>query len=168
MAVTEPPRTTSNAELVRWAFDRISAHDVDALRQFWTPETYERFPDQELTGTDAIAAYFENTFRAIPDFHMEVRQVVEQGEHVFVRWTATGTHEGTFAGVGGTGKRVSVDGVDHFVIRDGKVVSNFVIYDQVQFATAIGLMPPTGSAADKAMKGAFNLRTRALGKLKRR
>jgi len=47
------------------------------------------------------------------------------------------------------------------------VVSNFVVVDQLQYARQIGMMPPDGSAADRAMKAAFNLRTKVAGKLKR-
>jgi hypothetical protein len=50
--------------------------------------------------------------------------------------------------------------MDHFVLRDGRVVSNFVVFDQLQYARAIGMMPPDASAGDKAMKAAFNARTK--------
>jgi hypothetical protein len=41
-------------------------------------------------------------------------------------------------------------------------VSNFVVYDQMQFDQQVGLMPSEGSAADRTLKGAFNTKTRAL------
>jgi len=47
-------------------------------------------------------------------------------------------------------------------VRDGNVVSNFVVYDQMQFARQIGMLPPDRSLADRAMKAAFNARTRLL------
>ena len=53
--------------------------------------------------------------------------------------TATGTHSGaSWSGVEPTGKSVAMDGIDHFVVRDGKVVSSFVVFDQTQFARAVG------------------------------
>jgi hypothetical protein len=67
-----------------------------------------------------------------------------------------------------TGKALAIDGIDHFVVRDGKIVSNFVVVDQLQYARQIGMMPPDGSAADKAMKSVFNARTKLAEKLKRR
>jgi hypothetical protein len=39
--------------------------------------------------------------------------------------------------------------------------------DQLQYAREIGMMPPDGSAADRAMKAAFNARTRLARRLKR-
>ncbi len=163
-----PPTGTSNTELVRWAFDRLNDRDIATLKQLWTPETVERFPDRTCRGADEIAAYFEGVFAALPDFHMEIVNVAEQNDDVYVHWHLTGTHSGAaWSGIEATGKRIEMDGIDHFVLRDGNVVSNFVVFDQTQFARAVGLLPPDGSAADKAMKAAFNARTKLLQRLRR-
>lgn len=168
MATTAtPPTQASNAELIRWAFDRLNANDVESLKQFWGPETVERFPDKTCRGPDEIAAYFEDALAAIPDWHIEITAIAEQGDDVFVHWHMTGTHEGALLGIEGTGKPLAIDGLDHFVVRDGTVVSNFVVFDQLQYARQIGMMPPDGSPADKAMKAAFNARTKLMERLKR-
>jgi steroid delta-isomerase-like uncharacterized protein len=164
---TAPPPTASNAELVRWAFeDCLNSRDVTPLRAFWNDDTVERFPDRTCHGADAIVAYFDEVFAALPDFHMEVRDLIGEGDHVFVHWRLTGTHRGTFSGIEATGRRLELDGMDHFVFRDGRVVSNFVVFDQMQFARALGLLPPDGSAADRAMKAAFNAKNRLTERLR--
>ena len=165
--LTTPPTQASNAELIRWAFDRLNAKDIDSLKQFWGPETVERFPDKTCRGSEEIAAYFEEAQAAIPDWKIEITSIAEQGDDVFVHWHLTGTHEGTLLGIEGTGKPLAIDGMDHFVVRDGNVVSNFVVFDQIQYARQIGMMPPDASAADKAMKAAFNARTKLMERLKR-
>jgi steroid delta-isomerase-like uncharacterized protein len=165
---TAPPTDVSNAELIRWAFDQINTHDVEPLKQFWTADTLERFPDRTCRGADEIAAYFEDTFTAVPDFKIEIKAMAEQGDDVFVQWHMTGTHKGPLMGIEPTGKPLSIDGMDHFVLHDdGTVVSNFVVIDQMQYARQIGMMPPDGSTGDKALKSAFNLRTKLAEKLKR-
>ena len=168
MTTATPPAQATNTELIRWAFDQLNAHDVSVLRQFWTADTYERFPDKECRGADEIAAYFEGVFAAMPDFHMDVVNVAEQDEDVYVHWHMTGTHTGAaWSGIEPSGKRVEMDGIDHFVLRDGTVVSNFVVFDQTQFARAVGMLPPDGSVADRAMKAAFNARTKLTQRLRR-
>jgi hypothetical protein len=162
-----PPTGASNGDLVRWAFDRINEGNVEPLRRFWTPETNERFPDKTVIGSDEIVAYFTEVFAAVSGFNLEIQALVENGDDVFVRWRMTGRHTGPFAGVDGTDKDIDIDGVDHFVIRDGGVISNFVIFDRIQFAQQIGLLPPDESPQDRAMKGAFNLKTRIASKLRR-
>ena len=52
-------------------------------------------------------------------------------------------------------------------MRDGKVVSNLVVADQMDYARQIGMMPPDGSVLDRTLKALFNARTKLLEKLKR-
>ncbi len=165
---TAPPTQASNGELIRWAFERINDHDISPLREFWTPETVERFPDRTCRGAEQVAAYFEDLFAAVPDVRMEVLHVVEQGDDVFVRWHLTGTHTGTaWAGIEPTGKRIELDGIDHFTVRDGTVVSNFVVFDQMEVGRQFGLLPPDGSAPDRALKAAFNAKNRVAEAIQR-
>ncbi len=165
---TTPPTQASNAEVIRWSFDRLNANDVDSLKQVWGPETVERFPDRTCRGSEELAAYFEEALAAIPDWRIEITSLVEHGDDVFVQWHITGTHSGApWQGIAPTGKAIALDGVDHFVVRDGKVESNFVVFDQLDFARQIGMMPPDGSAADRGMKAAFNAKTSIVQRLKR-
>ena len=167
MAIATAPTDVSNAELIRWAFDILNRHDAASLAQLYTAETVERFPDKTCHGGDEIVAYFEDVFAAVPDWNIEIVGLAEQGEDVFVQWHMTGTHSGPLLGVAPTGKALAIDGIDHFVVRDGKIVSNFVVVDQLQYARQIGMMPPDGSGADRAMKSVFNARTKLAEKLKR-
>ena len=167
VATAEAPVGVTNAELVRWAFGKINEHDIEPLREFWTPETDERFPDRAVTGADEIISYFNEVFAAISDFNLEIKAIAEDGDNVFVRWHLTGRHTGTFTGIEGTGREVSIDGMDHFVIRDRGVISNFVIFDRMQFAQQLGVLPPDDSRPDRAMKAAFNAKTKIASKLRR-
>jgi steroid delta-isomerase-like uncharacterized protein len=167
--LSTPPVPASNAELVRWAFDRLNAHDVASLRPLWTADTVEHFNDVVCRGTDEIAAYFEATFAAVPDFRIEPVTIVGEGEDVFVRWRTTGTHTGApFRGIAASGRRLDFPGIDHFVIRDGTVVTNTVVFDQLTFARQVGLMPAEGTPGDRAAKAAFAARIRLASRLRRR
>ena len=85
-----------------------------------------------------------------------------------MRWRLSGTQQGRLQGLEGTGRRLRLDGVDVFTLRDGKIASNFVIFDQTQWGRQIGLMPEDGSTGDRALKGAFNARTRFARKVQER
>lgn len=160
MSSSSPPASASNGELIRWTFSVVGSRDVTPLRQLWTQDTVQRFPDRTCRGPDEIAAYLEQVFAAVPDIQIEVRELVERDEHVLVQWHLTGTHTGAdFQGIEATGRPLAIDGFDHIVLRDGKIVSNFIVYDQMQFARQVGLMPQDGSGADRALKLAFNAKT---------
>jgi steroid delta-isomerase-like uncharacterized protein len=168
MAATTPPTGVSNAELIRWSFEQLNRHDISALREIWSADVVLRFPDRSCRSADEAAAYFEDTFAALPDMRVEVASIVEQGDEVFARWRLTGTHSGPVQGIAGTGKPIDLDGIDHFTLREGRIVSNFVVFDQMQYSRQLGILPAQDSAADRAMKGAFNARTKLAKKLKER
>jgi predicted ester cyclase len=163
-----PPSEASNAERIRWEFEMLNRHDVSPLKQhMWTAETVMRFPDRTTHGPEESAAYLEGQFAALTDWHMQVVAVAGEGDDVFVHWRLTGKHTGPLFGVAPTGKRLAVDGIDHFVLHDGKVVSVFVSTDGMEFARQFGMMPADGSRADQALKRAFNAKTKLTQKVKR-
>jgi predicted ester cyclase len=159
--------TSTNTEVVRGTLDALNRGDLSALRELWVDEGVERFPDRTCRGLDEIIAYFEEALAAISGWHMELLAIAEQGDDVLAHWHLTGTHTGTVQGIEPTHKPVAIDGMDHFVIRDGKIVSNFVVFDQMQYARQLGMMPPDGSAGDRAVKAAFNAKTKLAQRLKR-
>jgi steroid delta-isomerase-like uncharacterized protein len=151
----------TNTELVQQVFDAINAHDVDALSGLWADDVEERFPDKTCRGKEELSAYFRGLFAALPDFRMELAGTVEDGDAVFARWRLTATHTGgQFNGIDTTGKAIDVDGMDHFTFRDGRMASNFVVFDQMAVGRQLGLLPPDGSSADRALKAAFNAKTK--------
>src|SRR5688572_16201700 len=110
---TAVPHDASNTELIRWAFEVLNTHDVAPLRELWSDATVERFPQRTCRGSDAIAGYFEDSFAALPDLHVEVLCIAEQGDDVFVHWHMTATHTGAVLdGIQPTGRPIAVDGID--------------------------------------------------------
>jgi steroid delta-isomerase-like uncharacterized protein len=169
MASAKPAAGASTGEIVRWTFEVLDAHEVAALRTVWTDDTVERFPTTTIHGAEGMTAYFKGLFAALPDLRMRVDALAEDGDDVFVHWHMTGTHTGApFEGIAPTGRALAIDGMDHFVIRDGTIATNFVVFDQMQFARQLGLLPADGSRADRATKAAFNARTQLLARLRRR
>jgi limonene-1,2-epoxide hydrolase len=164
VAVAAPPADASNADRIRWEFEMLNHHDVSPLKQhLWTAETVARFPDTTTRGAEELAAYFDGQFGALTGWHMDVVAVAGQGDDVFLHWRLTGTT----AGVQPTGKPITVEGVDHFVLSDGRVVSVYVATDAMEFARHFGMMPSDGSAADKALGAVFNTKTRLVQRVRR-
>jgi predicted ester cyclase len=163
-----PSTPSTGADVARTAIDSINARDLEAIKSLWDADGVDRFPDRTCHGPDEIAAYFAGIFAAIPDFRLDIVALAEQGDTVFVQWRATGTHTGgPFQGIDPTGKAVALDGMDRYTIRNGKVMSEFVVFDQMDFGRQLGLLPPDGSAADRALKAAFNAATAVKAKLAR-
>jgi steroid delta-isomerase-like uncharacterized protein len=147
----------TNTEIVKAAVDALNDHDVAGIKTYWAPDGVERFPDAVCHGHEEIGRYFQGVFDAIPDLRVDPVAFAAEGDAVFMRSIISGTHTGgPFKGIAVTGKRVEVPAIDHFTVRDGRIVSNFVVFDQMEMGRQLGLLPPDESAPDRALKAAFN------------
>ena len=57
--------------------------------------------------------------------HVEVEEVIEQGENAVVRWRMVGRHEGRALGLEPSGAEVRMHGLTWFRIREGKLVEGW-------------------------------------------
>jgi len=88
--------------------------DIGALDDLHSPGFMDRSPSGR--GSD-LASYREGLielFEAFPDFFTTCEDIVEDRENsrVAIRWSATGTHRGTFLGAEATGKTIQFRGIE--------------------------------------------------------
>lgn len=154
---------TDAASVARAYFGAVAAQDLDAMVAPWRPGS----PDVihgvvEMRVPDDLRAWFGNLFAAFPDFHFEILDVTASGEKAAVRWHATGTFDGSarFEGLDPNGARIDLEGCDVLTVRDGQIVRNDAYMNGAEMARQLGALPPAGSAPEKAMTAALNLKTR--------
>ena len=105
--------------------DCVNTHRADLLEQFVAadvrvhPGTPGTAPDTE--GLDALRQAFAGFRTTFPDLRITPEQFVAEGDLVSLRWTASGTHSGPFAGIEPSGRRVAWGGTDTYRLSDGKV-----------------------------------------------
>jgi steroid delta-isomerase-like uncharacterized protein len=151
-------------------FEAVGRRDLDAMMDHWEPGGYGYIHGvADLRAPDGYRQWFGGLFRAMPDFKMEIVDMVAYGDKAAVRWKATGTFTGAerFEGLTATGARVEMEGCDLLTITDGLIRENRAYMNATEMARQLGAMPPAGSVGEKAMLGAVNLRTRAKDLLKR-
>jgi predicted ester cyclase len=155
------PRTPE--ETVRAYFDAVIARDPDGMASYWSPEGIEEIlPVGIFRGPDEVKAYFIELFGAIPDLEMKIDRVLAHENDVLVQWRAAGTFEGgPLMGVDPTGRRVELRGLDWLEVEGELITRNTAFADGAALARGMGMLPPQGSAAEKAMFGAFNALTKA-------
>lgn len=160
----------STEQVARAYFERVSARDPDGMMEFWVPGKGATIHGlAELVAPDGYRAWFANLFRAVPDLDFQVEDVVADGDKAAVRWRAKGTFTGEarLEGFDANGATIEMVGIDLLTIEDGKLVDNQAYTNSMELARQLGAMPAQGSAAERAMTAAFNLKTR-LGRLARR
>ena len=160
----KPKRKKGSKAIVKEYFDALADHDLDRAVTFWKPGSPDRIHGiAEFTAPDGIREYFSEVFAAFPDWRFEVLELAGSGDLAAARWRiqATFSGPGRLQGVAPTGKKVTLEGCDMFRVVDELIVENNAYTNGLQMAQQIGLMPPQGSAAERAMTGAFNAKTAA-------
>jgi steroid delta-isomerase-like uncharacterized protein len=115
-------------------------------------------------GKEDVCAFVTATARAFPDFRLEWRgpaHISPAEPLVLIRNRITGTMRGpwSYGGLAATGERIELVGVDEFTFR-GELLSHCRSYfDKFEMGLQLGIVPPVGSAADRAMTRLQNLRT---------
>ena len=157
------PRTAE--ETVRAYFDAVIARDPEAMASYWSEEGIEEIvPVGIFRGPAEVREYFTELFGAVPDLEMTVERVLAQEANVLVQWRASGTFTGTaLMGIEATGRRIELRGLDWLEVEGELITRNTAFADGAALARGMGMLPPQGSAAEKAMFGAFNALTKARG-----
>jgi steroid delta-isomerase-like uncharacterized protein len=161
--VATAAKATDAAAVGKAYFEAVGARDLDAMTALWEPGAMDEIHGlASMRAPEGIREWFANTFRAVPDFQMEILDLVATGEKVAVRWHMTGTFSGDarFEGAIATGERIDISGCDVLTVRDGKIVHNDAYMNGMQMARQLGVFPPQGSGQERAMIGAANLKTR--------
>jgi len=158
--------TVRSAEaVVRSYFDAVIARDPAAMAEHWADEGIEDIvPVGVFRGPDEVQAYFTELFTAVPDAEMTLERVLAQDDNVLVQWRMSGTFGGgPLMGVEPTGRRIELRGLDWLEVEGNKITRNTAFADGAALARGMGMLPPQGSSAEKAMFGAFNAFTKARG-----
>jgi predicted ester cyclase len=158
------------AAVARSYFAAVAARDVEAMAACWEPGGVDELHGvATLIAPDGVRDWFAELFAAMPDFRMEVIEVIASGEKAAVHWHITGTFTGPgrFEGLLPTGASLDLQGCDLLTVRDGRVHRNDAYSNGAQMARQLGVLPPDGSGQERAMIRATNLKTRASGLFRR-
>jgi len=111
--------------LIRRFYDEVWARgNLDVADEVFAEE-YVRHdfrggdPEPGPDGQKQIARTFRAAF---PDLRWDVDFLVGEGDMVVGRWTASGTHDGPWAGVAPSGRPMRFSGINVFRFADGRVV----------------------------------------------
>ena len=161
----------------------MTADDARQFAEHWRTAWNSRDPDQVLAlcasdvvwndpltegpqrGAEAVRRYLESLWGAFPDMKLDWMEAplcaVDSGR-VVCRWRMTGSMLGTLEpqGFAPTGRRLDAEGIDLFDLRDGVAQSYEGFFDSRAMAQQLGLMPATGSKAERVAVAAQRVAAR--------
>jgi steroid delta-isomerase-like uncharacterized protein len=128
---------TDGKAIVRAIYDALSEHDLDALDGYIAQEV--TIHGMEAQGLAALKAEMRNYYAGVPDFRVEVKQIIAAGDRVAAWITCDGTHTAELWGIPATGRTLALPEMDLCRIEDHKVVEYWVLSDEAAFMTQLGL-----------------------------
>jgi predicted SnoaL-like aldol condensation-catalyzing enzyme len=113
-------------------------HDLSTLDRYLRDDYIQHNPDVPQ-GKVGFKEFFETTFKALPDFRYTVKQVVADGDQVWVHSTTTATHTGgAWLDVAPTGNKLNFDVVDMFRVDSGKIAEHWDVADTLGLFSQLG------------------------------
>lgn len=130
---------------LRWMHEVWNRRMFGTMREVYAPIVQWHGPlMRELYGIAAVIGQAMKLMAMIPDAVMIPQHVcsiasVEGGEKIAVRWVIDGHHLGWGTLGAPTGHRLFVMGMSHFHIQGGKVVEEWVVWDELALLTQLKL-----------------------------
>jgi len=129
--------------IVKEHADAENQHDVEA-----TIATFHR-PRYEVNGVAsdgeaAVRDLLQGLMDGFPDMHAAIGTLRHADDAVFGEALITGTHNGEWAGVPATGRRVEIPMAAIFEFDGDRLLCEKVYMDMVTPLTQIGVLPPMG------------------------
>ena len=133
-------------------------HDAAAMEDLVTADVVWEDPalPGPVQGVAAVQAFMRTAWVAFPDLRFDEPDPPHRtagGDQVAWRWRMRGTMAGPIdpPGLAPTGRAMEIEGVDLWTMRDGRIARYRAFYDNNDVAVQLGIVPPPGSAGEKAM-----------------
>lgn len=130
--------------LVQEMLNAIAAgRDVDAAVDKYVAEDFvehEQIPGMGNT-RDTPRQLFKMLHAAITDFHVDVHDLLQEGDKVVARTSFVGTHTGEFMGVPASGNPVDISVIDILQFHGDQRVAHWGVMDTAGALAQMGAGP---------------------------
>jgi predicted ester cyclase len=132
-----------NRNLIREITEVIwNNRGLDRIAEFYAPDFVADYRPYNLRkGYEGIRAMVEGAWTAFPDYHEEIHEIVAEGDRIVLHLTISGTQQGQWGPLPPTGKRAEFDEIVILQIRDGKIVRQRGVVDNLSALRQLGVVP---------------------------
>jgi steroid delta-isomerase-like uncharacterized protein len=130
--------------LIRSFIERINERRFDAAAGLLAEDCVHHatgLGNGDLVGREAWRRWMSSLSDAFPDRHIHIHELLVEGERAAVRLTWTGTHLGEYAGIAPAGRRVEVNGISVFALREGRIAEQWIEQDILSMHQQLGAAP---------------------------
>ncbi len=135
---------SANKQLVRRLIEEgFNAGNLDAVDELVSPDVVTHSPIilDAPTGADSIRGGIEMIRRSFPDLHVEILDMLAEGDRVAVFMRMSGTNSGDYRRGGATNRRGSLRAFLIWRVADGRLVESWGLADRFEFLQQLGIVP---------------------------
>ena len=126
-------------EIINRHVEAENGHDIEATIATFHHPRYEVNGDQS-DGTEAVPELLQGLMHGFPDLHADIGKMRHADDAVFGEGLITGTHDGEWAGIPPTGRRVEVPVVGIFEFDADRLLCEKVYLDFAAVLRQIGVL----------------------------
>lgn len=160
-------------QVVRALFDAFNEGDLERAAAMVSDdfELVDVAAGQTFHGRAGCREWLEIFRTALPDARTEIVNLFTDGARVASEHIGRGTHTGAFVTPAGalpaTGRHVELRIGEIYEVRDGKITRLYAYYDSATLMRQLGLLPRSGSGAERAMTALLGAGIKARRAVKR-
>jgi steroid delta-isomerase-like uncharacterized protein len=143
-----------HAQLIRKAFEEWKKGNIDFIDEVYAQNCSVHDPFFPSHGVAEMKAQARQMRSAVADMHMEVHEVLADGDMTAARYTMGGTPRGEFQGLPATGKSFVSTGVMLDKWEGDRIVEEWNSYDMAGILQQLGLMPDQAQLVQMASQRA--------------
>lgn len=124
----------------RWIEEGWQLGRADMVNELHAPDFVDHDPAGRASDREGFKEGIVQLFTAFPDFYAVIEDLVVDAAtaKVAVRWSAKGTHQGSFMGIPPTGKRLTFRGIEIIRIEDGRIVERWGEWNGIDLLEQLG------------------------------
>ena len=127
----------ANKALLRRYIELYNERAWDELKKLLTDDYVHHSNADELTAAQFVRGA-EWIIARIPEFRVEILDLVAEDDRVAVRFVGRGTHAASMFGEAPSSRPVAWLGTTVFTIRDGRIVEDWEVMDEGDLRKQIG------------------------------
>jgi steroid delta-isomerase-like uncharacterized protein len=160
--------TGSRKDVVRRFIDElINRHDLDLIDELCAPDhaLYHPALPEPVHGADRLRIALTSFFESFPDLHFTIRDLVEEGDRVAMRFSIAGTNTGPFGGSPPTHGTIASSGIVIYRVVDGRIAEGRIQEDILRMLNQLGLVPSNLTLLQLLQRAGVIRALQRLGKL---
>jgi predicted ester cyclase len=131
----------NKAIIRRFKDDVLNGRDVDVLDEIVAEDYLDHaaFPGQE-PGRRGVKTRISYLLAAL-DPRWTAQDFIAEGDLVVARWSLAGTHRGEVLGLQPTGKEFTLNVIEQYRVKDGRMHEHWNVVDMFGLYQQLGLIP---------------------------